>query len=89
MQKRTEITIETERFVVVSRRREMASLWCNRCSITLPMLTVDMAALEASTTPLSIFRLVEVGRLHFAVTPEGQLVICPDSLALEREEECP
>lgn len=88
MQKRTEITIETERFMVVSQRHDRASLWCNRCASTLPMLTIDVAARVACTTPLVIFRLVEAGRLHSAVTPEGRLFICSNSLAFERAEEC-
>ena len=89
MQKRTEITIETERSVVVRRRQgARPSLWCNRCARTLPMLTIDVAARVASTTPLVIFRLAEAGRLHSAVTPEGRLFICSNSLAFERPEEC-
>jgi hypothetical protein len=84
MQKRTEITIETERFLVVSHRHDRASLWCHHCSSDLPMVTVDEAATATSRTPLVIFRLVEAGRLHFAVSPEGRHFICPNSLALER-----
>jgi len=33
---------------------------------------------------MEIFRLLEAGRLHFAVSPEGRHFICPNSLALER-----
>lgn len=88
MQKRTEITIEMERSLIVRQRRERASLWCNQCKSTLPMLTIDVAARVACTTPLVIFGLVEAGRLHSAVTPEGRLFICSNSLAFERPEEC-
>ena len=87
MQKRTEITIETERLLVVSHRNDQASLRCNHCSSDLPMLTVDEAATATSRPPLVIFRLVEAGMLHFAVSPEGRHFICPNSLALERAEE--
>jgi hypothetical protein len=87
MQKRTEITIETERYLVVSHRHDNGSLWCNHCSTNLPVLTVDEAATATSRTPLVIFRLAEAGRLHFAVTPEGRHFICPQSLALERAED--
>lgn len=88
MRKRTEITIETERTLVVSERRERNSLWCNRCASTLPMLTIDVAARVACTTPLVIFGLAKAGRLHSAITPEGRLFICSNSLAFERPEEC-
>jgi hypothetical protein len=88
MQKRTEITIETERSLVVSQRRARTVVWCKQCASTVPMLTVDVAAGIACTTPLVIFGLVETGRLHAAVTTEGRLFICSHSLAFERPEEC-
>ena len=88
MQKRTDITIETERFLIVSQRHDRASLWCNRCASTLPMVNVEVAARVAGTIPLVIFRLAEAGRLHYAVTPEGRLFICSNSLAFERPEDC-
>jgi hypothetical protein len=81
MRKRTEITIETERFLVVSQRRERSIVWCSVCDRKVAMLTVDEAATAAHTTPLVIFELAETGQLHFAVTREGQQFICPNSLA--------
>ena len=87
MQKRTEITIETERVLVVSQRRKKATLWCGDCAKNVLMLTVDEAARIACTVPLVIFGLAEAGRLHFAVTLEGRLFICPSSLTSERAED--
>jgi hypothetical protein len=87
MHKTTEITIETERFLVVSRRPERANLWCHRCANTVLMLTVDEAARTGCTTPLVISTLAEAGLLHFAVIPEGRLFICSNSLAFERDKE--
>ena len=89
MHKRTEITIETERVLVVSPRRERPIRWCDDCRRNVPMLTVYEAARTASTTPLVIFALAEAGRLHFAVTLEGQLYICPNSLGSERAKDAP
>lgn len=80
MHKRTEITIETERLLVVSRRRDRTILWCNYCAKNVPMLTVHEAARTSG--------FAEAGLLHYAVTPEGRLFICSNSLALERTEEC-
>ena len=80
MQKRTEITIETERVLVVSQRRERAILWCSDCDTRVSMLTVDEAALAISTTPLVIFKLAEAGKLHLAAR-DGRQFICPNSLA--------
>lgn len=84
MQKRTEIIIETERFLVVSRRRNKPMLWCVECDNKVPMLTVVEAARTACTTPLVISEWAEAGKLHLAVTLEDQF-ICSNSLAAARE----
>jgi hypothetical protein len=80
MKKRTEITIETERLLVVSQRRGRTVLWCSDCDKKVPMLTVDEAARGAGTTPAVIFELVEAGKLHFAVGLKGQHFVCLNSL---------
>jgi len=85
LHKRTQITIETERLLLVSERAERASLWCNRCAQTAPMMTVTAAARAEGTTAVIISTLAEAGLLHFAVTAEGRLFICSNSLISERE----
>lgn len=80
MQKRTEITIETERLLVISHRRGGTILWCNECARNVPMLPVY----EATRTS----RGPEADLFHFAVTPEGRRFVCSNSLALESTEEC-
>jgi len=84
MQKRTEITIETERFLVISQRRSKPMIWCSDCDNELPMVTVVEAARIAGTTPSAISKLAEAGKLHFEVTREGQQFICSNSLASAR-----
>jgi len=86
MQRRTEVTIETERVLVVSQRAERASLWCHRCSRTVLMMTVVEAARTECTTAEAISRLAEEGQLHFAVTAEGRLFICSNSLTSKGAE---
>jgi hypothetical protein len=83
MQKRTEITIETERLLVVKRRPENTVLWCSSCSSSLPMLALDVAASRAGASLRSIVELADAGQLHSALTPDGRLFICADSLAAE------
>ena len=84
MKKRTEITIETERFLVVSRGRNRPMLWCSDCDDKVPMLTVVEAAMTAGTTPLVISELAEAGKLHFALLLDGRQFICSNSLAAAR-----
>ena len=77
MKRRTEITVETERWFVVSRRRRIA--WCANCQRHVEMLNVDDAALFAHVKSVTIFRWAESGALHSSETPEGLLLICPHS----------
>ncbi len=82
MKRRTEITIETERLVVTARasgkRRELQ--WCLCCEAGVDMLTTDQSAVIARVSSLTIFRWAETGRVHGTETPEGLLLICPNSL---------
>lgn len=87
MHKRTEITIETERLLVINQRHERVGLWCSRCASILPMLPVCVASRIVRVTPLEIFRLFESGRIHFGLSQEGRLFVCPNSLALQQPEE--
>jgi hypothetical protein len=77
MKTRTEITVETERLVVVKRQRRSA--WCNTCSREVEMLNVDDAAIFAHVNSRTIFRWAESGAVHSSETPEGLLLICPHS----------
>ncbi|MGI9068840.1 MAG: hypothetical protein ACR2HX_20855 [Pyrinomonadaceae bacterium] len=82
-QKRTEITIETERVLVVSRPSRV-SPWCAACGAQTEMATVDEAAILARVNSRTIYRRAEAGKLHVTETPEGLLLICSNSL---KEEE--
>ena len=82
--KRTKIIVETDRELIVSRRRHRLAThvaWCENCAGLVFMVTVDEAAALTSESSRSIYRRVEDGQLHFAETPEGQLFICPNSLS--------
>ena len=77
MRTRTEITVETDRWVVVSRRRRTA--WCAGCAREVEMLNIDDAAIFARVNSRTIFRWAESGAVHSSETPEGLLLICPHS----------
>ena len=77
MKTRTEITIETERLVVIKRHRRSA--WCTACSRQVEMLNVDDAAIFAHVNSRTIFHWAESGTVHSSETPEGLLLICPHS----------
>ena len=77
MKTRTEITVETERWVVVHKHRRTA--WCSSCSRDVEMLSIDDAAIFARVNSRTIFRWAEAGVVHSTETPEGLLLICPYS----------
>ena len=78
--KRTEISIETHRQLVISRRRGSVIAWCPECAGQVKMVTPDEAAIVARVSSRTIYRWVEIQKLHFSETPEGLLLICLDSL---------
>ena len=82
MKKRTEITVETERLVVVGDARVPRHVnWCAPCGKQVEPVSTDEAAVLARVTSRTIFRWVELGRVHYWETPEGLLLICPHSIA--------
>ena len=78
--KRTEITIETDRIVVLSRRKVSVLSWCHECSQKTKMVTVDDAATIAGVSARTIYRWTDAEKLHFTETSEGRLLICRESL---------
>ena len=78
MKTRTEITVETDRWVVVKRHK--TTCWCDGCSRPVEMLNVDDAAILARVNSHTIFRWAKSGVLHSAETPRGLLRICLRSL---------
>ena len=81
--KRTKITIERERLLVVAPARARAKGWCEACRAEVRMVSAQEAAAITGFSQRAIFRLIEEGRLHFSETPRGALSICLNSL-LER-----
>lgn len=77
---RTEITIETDRILVMSKRRISVLAWCADCGSRTRMVGVDEAARLAGVSSRTIYRWVEADRLHFAETDEGSLLVCSNSL---------
>lgn len=78
--KRTEITIETDRLLVVGTRRVSVMSWCPGCGHRTNMVTVDEAAGLGRVSSRTIYQWVESERLHFAETAEGRLLICSESI---------
>ncbi len=63
-----------------STPQRIATLWCEECAAEVLMATPEEAAALAFTDLQTIFMWVELGTVHSTKTPDGLLVICPDSL---------
>ncbi len=78
--KRTEITVETNRTLVIRRRRTLVATRCERCTERGMMVSVQEAAVLASLSLRTIYALVEAGRVHSTEIQDGGLLICLNSL---------
>lgn len=81
MSRRTEITVEIERLVMVRKGgRKIRRVFCELCETETEMLTTDNAARLAKCSSWAIFGWVGLGWLHFTETDEGILLVCRNSL---------
>jgi hypothetical protein len=76
----TRITVESERVVVLNRHQKSFVAWCVECQAKTPMLKPEEAAAIAGVTPRTIYRWIEMGRLHFTESSDGWLLVCLQSL---------
>jgi hypothetical protein len=77
--RKTSITIETERVLVVEGSSGCPQAWCEVCGKLVRMVSPEEVAslvsrLQDSHCPL------EIGKLHFIGTREGAMLVCVDSL---------
>jgi excisionase family DNA binding protein len=77
--RRTEITVETERVVVIRQSRSVAPAWCAACAQPATMLSAEEAAAVAGVTRRTIYRWVEAEKVHFVETSDGLLLLCLNS----------
>lgn len=83
MKKRTEITVETERIVVlegIGQRAGGATLWCEKCRAESRLIAPDAAAALLGVNPQAILRWAEAAGLHFAAGADGPPLLCLGSL---------
>jgi hypothetical protein len=75
--RRLEIVVETERRVTLRRFGPLPVARCEQCSG--PMVFAEQAVAATGLSSRALHRLVETGEVHFAETPAGALLICPNS----------
>ena len=78
--RRTKITVETLRVVLISDGGSSDTALCGLCGAPTRWVTPDSAAAIVGITAPTIHRWVEDQRIHFVKTPAGLLHICLTSL---------
>lgn len=80
-QKITTITSETHE-VLVFRRLAAPPIraWCAGCSAEAEMTTPGEGSIPGGVSERTIYSWVDSGKVHFAETPDGLLLICQKSL---------
>ena len=74
--RRTVTTIETHEVLIVRRMPRAKALLCLACPDESGMLTPHEAARLAGVSQITVYRWVEVGRVHFEETGDGGLFVC-------------
>ena len=78
--KSKEITVETERLLIIRRRYQAVEEWCTGCGEMALMIRPDQAAAVSGKTLRAIFSEIEIGRLHFRESHDGLVLVCLTSL---------
>ncbi len=78
--RRTEITIETEKLLVVTSRKSATLATCSSCAGQVKMVTAAEAAILTGIGTRSVYRWIEEGRVHFLEPSDGLLLVCLNSL---------
>jgi len=81
MKRKTQITIETDRVLVIHRPRRPVIAWCAECSDHVKMITPDEAAAVNGISTRAMYRWIEAERIHFTETHQGSLFVCLNSLS--------
>jgi len=85
--KRTEITIETHRVLVIRRPKSAFLAWCTACTEQSQMITPVEAAVLARVAHARFYRWIETEKLHFTETPDGLLHVCLNAPLRLREKQ--
>ena len=72
-----EIVVETTRRITLRKPGATPATPCELCAG--PLLPAELAVTLTGLSSRAIHRLVEAGEVHFAETPAGALLVCPNS----------
>jgi hypothetical protein len=77
--KRTEITVETDRVLII-RRRWTVRFWCQECGCEVDMVGVAEAEAITGKTGSMLYEYAEARGWHLAETSDQATLVCLKSL---------
>ena len=82
-EKQIVITAEkSETYVIRQQPKSTVHVWCHGCDQEIECLTVEQAVTLTGLSARRLFRMVETEGIHFSETGDGQLLVCPNSIAV-------
>ncbi len=78
IKKRTEITVKTNRLLVINRHSSAFVAECEKCGKQVEMVVPDEAAAIVGISSRTIYRAIEAGDIHFIEMPV--VFVCFNSL---------
>jgi hypothetical protein len=85
--RRTEVTVETHEITIIRCSQELVAPRCRECAETVEMITPEQAAALTFIHVREIFRWIEAGWVHYSETPQGSLLVCPNSILNRRPQQ--
>ena len=80
--KKIVITAEkSETYVIRQQPKGSLHVWCDGCDQEIECLTIDQAVTLTGLSARRLFHLIEEGEIHFSEMGDGQLLVCPNSIA--------
>lgn len=79
MARSTKITIESDSLLMM-RGRTSRRAWCTQCAEDAEMIALESTRVDSNLTPQEMAEWLNSGDLHRSQTPEGEHLICLNSL---------
>ena len=73
IKRKTEVTVQTERVLIVRKSMTSVSAGCAECGA--PLVSPEQAALVFGSQTRDIYRAIENGTLHFTELAGGELLV--------------
>ena len=80
----TEIAIELDQVITITRRPPAVSDWCAACESRVVMVTLEEASALVSISVLAVVRIIDAHLVHFTETNTGVIRLCLPSLLQAR-----